>query len=137
MSTQLKVIYVDRDQSKIVSARASHKNVLILVSNNWDDFSHKTTFQTHCQIQGKEVAVGSLQILIENELTSSTYLNKLVEAGWSGEFPIPETSYISVPGALTFYEQIEGHLDLDSAIELAQTLRDAGYLTKSGTMKMR
>jgi hypothetical protein len=71
-----------------------------------------------------------LQILIENELTSSTYLNKLVDAGWSGEFPIPETSYISVPGALTFYEQIEGHLDLDSAIELAQLLRDAGYLTK-------
>lgn len=130
MSTQLKVIYVDRDQSKIVSARASHKNVLILVSNNWDDFNYKTTFQTHCQIQGKDVAVGSLQILIENEPTSSTYLNNLVEAGWSGEFPIPATLYISVPGALTFYEQIEGHLDLDSAIELAQTLRDAGYLTK-------
>jgi energy-coupling factor transporter ATP-binding protein EcfA2 len=130
MPKQLKVIYVDRDQSKIFSARASHENVLILVSNNWDDFSHKTTFQTHCQIQRKDVAVGNLQILIENELTSSTYLNKLIANGWSGEFPIPATSYISVPGALTFYEQIEGNLDLECAIGLAQTLRDAGYLTK-------
>ena len=130
MSEKLKVIYVDRDQSKIVSVRALHKNVLILIANNWDDFTHKTTFQTHCQIQGKDVEVGSVQILVDNELTSSTYLNKLIDNGWSGELPIPATSYISVPGALTFYEQIEGHLDLDSAIDLAMTLRDAGYLTK-------
>jgi len=130
MSENLKIIYVDRDQSKIGSARASYKNVLILVANNWDDFNYKTTFQTHCQIQGIEVEVGGLQILIEGEKTSSTYLNKLIASGWSGEFPIPATSYISVPAALTFYEQIEGHLSLDSAIELAIALRDASYFTK-------
>ena len=130
MSEKLKVIYVDRDQSKIDSARAAHKNVLILVANNWDDFTYKTTFQADCQIQGKEVEMGSLQILIDDQKTSSTYLNKLMESGWSGEFPIPATSYISVPSALTFYEQIEGHINIDSAIELAIALRDASYFTK-------
>lgn len=130
MSEKLKVIYVDRDQSKIDSIRAAHKNVLILVANNWDDFTYKTTFQVACQIQGKEVEMGSLQILIDDQRTSSTYLNKLMESGWSGEFPIPATSYISVPSALTFYELIEGHLNIESAIELAVALRDASYSTK-------
>ena len=131
MNTEvLKVIYVGRDNSKIELALSSYKNIVILIANNWDDFNYKTTFQTQCQIQGKDVELGSIQILIENEKTSSTYLDQLIAGGWSGELPIPATQYISTPSALTFYEQIVGHLNLDVTIDLAVTLRDAGYLTK-------
>ena len=130
MPEELIVMYVGRSQPKIVSVRSQNKNVLILVANNWDDYNYKTTFQTECQIRGKDIEVGSIKILFENEKTSSLYLDKLIEEGWSGKFPVPKTQYISVPGALTFYEQIEGHLDLAIATDLAITLRDAGYLTK-------
>ena len=35
-----------------------------------------------------------------------------------------------MPASLSFYEQIDGHLGLDAAIEVARTLRDASFLAK-------
>lgn len=63
-------------------------------------------------------------------MTSFEFLDKLIENGWDGVFPVPDVNYVSTPGALSFYEQIDGHLGLDTAIEVAKTLRDASYLTK-------
>ena len=126
----MKIFYIGRESKKSTEIRVKHPNFLVLSSSTWDDFSYKTTFQTQCQMNGITVDVGNIQILIENELNSSIFLDKLIAAGWSGEFPIPKTIYISMPGALTFYEQIEGHLCLEVALDVALLLCDAGYLTK-------
>lgn len=62
--------------------------------------------------------------------TSSDHLDRLLTEGWSGEFPIPDTSYISVPSEITFYEQLMAVLEAAKAIKVAEDLRDASYLTR-------
>ncbi len=126
----MKVIYAGRDAKKRKAMLAQHRDVIVLLQDNWDDFTFKTTFPTDCRMKGSDVEVGGVQILIEGEKTSFLYLDKLVADGWDGVFPIPKTQYTSVPGGLSFYEQIDGHLGLETAIEVAQLLRDASYLTK-------
>ncbi|MCI4239160.1 hypothetical protein [Dickeya dianthicola] len=61
-------------------------------------------------------------------MTSFSYLDELVSKGWDGVFPIKDSSYISNPEEITFYELIDGHLGLDAAIEVAEILCDASYM---------
>lgn len=126
----MKVVYAGRDSKKRQDLLNQHPDLILLLPDNWDDFTYKTTFQTKCQIKGSAVEIGAQQILIENEKTSSACLDKLVADGWDGFFPIPNKHYVSVPESLSFYEQIDGHLDLDAAIEVARTLHDASFLAK-------
>ncbi|HEL4108599.1 TPA: ATP-binding protein [Stenotrophomonas maltophilia] len=126
----MKVVYTGLDSKKRKALVASHEDVILLLWDNWDDYTYKTTFPIECRIGGEIVQVGGIQLLVEEQKTTYSYLDKLVAEGWNGVFPIPNGKYISVPAGLTFYEQIEGHLGLDTAIEVAQLLRDASYLTK-------
>lgn len=126
----MKVIYAGRDAKKRKAAIENGGDVIILLFDKWDDYNYKTTFPTDCRMDEQEVDIGSLRILIEGEMTSFAYLDKLVEQGWDGIFPIPNSIYISTPAALSFYEQIEGHLGIETAIGVAQILHDASYLTK-------
>ncbi|WP_414489514.1 ATP-binding protein [Stenotrophomonas maltophilia] len=126
----MKVVYTGLDSKKRKALVASHEDVILLLWDNWDDYTYKTTFPIECRIGGEIVQVGGIQLLVEEQKTTYSYLDKLVAEGWNGVFPIPNGKYISVPAGLTFYEQIEGHLGLNTAIEVAQLLRDASYLTK-------
>lgn len=126
----MKVVYVGRDVDKRKAMLAQYPDIIVLRPDNWDDFNYKTTFFTDCRINKSGVEIGTVQILIDEIMNSSAYLEELVANGWDGVFPIPHTLYVSVPASITFYEQIEGHLSLDVAIELAQDLRDASYFTR-------
>lgn len=126
----MKVVYAGRDSNKRKALMAQNPSVIVLLYNNWDDFNYKTTFPTYCRMKGVDVEIGSVQILIENEMTSFVYLDQLVADGWDGVFPIPNKGYVSVPASLSFYEQIDGHLGLDVAIGVARTLRDASFLAR-------
>lgn len=126
----MKVVYAGRDNKKRKTLIVEHQDVIVLLHDNWDDYTYKTTFPTECRLKGSDVEIGSIQILVEGEKTTFSYLDKLVADGWDGVFPIPKTQYVSVPAGLTFYEQIEGHLGLDTAVEVAQLFRDASYFTK-------
>jgi predicted ATPase len=125
----VKIIYAGRDLKRQRSAERLD-DVIVLLYDKWDDYDFKTTFPTDCRMKGQSVELGSIRILLENKMTSFEFLDKLIEKGWDGVFPVPDINYISTPAALSFYEQIEGHLGLETAIEVAKTLRDASYLTK-------
>lgn len=125
----MKIIYAGQDTKKRKSAER-HENVIILLYDRWDDYDFKTTFPTACRLNGKAVELGGIKILFENEMTSFAFLDKLIEGDWDGVFPVPDINYISTPNSLSFYEQIEGHLGMETAIEVAKRLRDASYLTK-------
>ncbi len=126
----MRVVYAGRDNKKRIALITEYQDVIVLLQDNWDDYTYKTTFPTDCRLKGNEVEIGTVQILVEGENTTFAYLDMLVADGWDGMFPIPNTQYISVPAGLTFYEQIEGHLGLPDALEVAKLLRDASYLTK-------
>jgi len=126
----MKVIYLG------VNSRYSGKDpsipgdVIELRENNWDDFGYKTTFPTVCRINGELVELGNIKLLIDGVATTSAYLAELKANGWNGVFPLPNTSYISVPSEITFYGQINALLGNEGAIKVAEILRDAGYLAR-------
>ena len=126
----MKVVYAGRDGKKRKALISENQDVIVLLHDNWDDYTYKTTFPTDCRMKGTNVEIGSVQILVEGEKTTFAYLDRLVMDGWDGVFPIPRGQYVSVPAGLTFYEQIEGHLGLAAAVDVALLLRDASYLTK-------
>lgn len=122
------VIYVGKDIVKREAILKSHPTVILLLFDRWDDYDYKTSFPTYCQIDGKEVELPTIKILFKDQMTSSSYLDELVKAGWNGVFPIKGSPYISNPEDITFYEQIDGHLGLDAAIKIAKILCDASYM---------
>lgn len=122
------VIYVGKDNVKREAILKSHHTVILLLFDRWDDYDYKTSFPTYCQIDGKEVELPTLKILFKDQMTSFSYLDELVSKGWDGVFPIKDQPYVSNPEDITFYEQIDGHLGLDTAIEVAKILCDASYM---------
>lgn len=126
----MKVIYVGQYSKIRNSLLEEEDNIILLNGSNWDDFDYKTTLKTHSKIDGMLVGLGEVQILIESVMTSYIFLDELVEKGWDGVFPIPQVAYISTPAALSFYEQIDGHLNIEAAISVAKLLRDASYLSR-------
>ncbi|WP_456024665.1 ATP-binding protein [Pseudomonas protegens] len=126
----MKVIYSGQEYKKRASTLEKEDNIILLVGSYWDDFDFKTTFKTYTKISNSLVELGEIQILIEGAMTSYAHLEKLLKSGWSGEFPIPETIYTSTPAALSFYEQIDAHTDIQTAISVAILLKDASYQTR-------
>lgn len=122
------VIYVGLDQARREAALATSGDVLLLLFDRWDDYNYKTTFPTLCRIGGKFVELCPIRILFEEQKVSFSYLDDLIAKGWDGKFPVPAIAYISTPNSLTFYEQIDGHLDMRAAAEVAQVLYDASYM---------
>ncbi len=122
------VIYVGLDQARREAALATSGDVILLLFDRWDDYNYKTTFPTLCRIGGKFVELCPIRILFEEQKVSFSYLDDLIAKGWDGKFPVPAIAYISTPNSLTFYEQIDGHLDMRAAAEVAQVLYDASYM---------
>ena len=122
------VVYLGRGSRRTNPPPQPDGDVIELLSNNWDDYNYKTSFPVTCRLGGEIVALPALRLLVQDAYTSSTALDALRAQGWDGTFPIPDTNYVSVPTEITFYEQIEGALGIDAAIEVAKLLRDASYL---------
>lgn len=122
------VIYVGKDVIKREAMLKSYGNVILLLFDRWDDYDYKTSFPIYCRIDGKVVELPTVKILFKDQITSFSYLDELVSNGWDGVFPINDLSYVSNPEDITFYEQIDGHLGLEVAIEVAKTLCDASYM---------
>ncbi len=123
----MKVVYVGRQPKR--TRWPESETIIELSYDSWDDAENfRTTFEVRAYV-GKEVfELGSIGLLIESEPRTATVLDRRLLAGWSGEFPLPNSNYLSVPGDITFYEQLEGILATDELIEVARVLRDASYL---------
>ena len=126
----MKIIYRGRRTLRSNPLPDEQGDVIELLYNNWDDFGYETSFPTSCRINGLEVHLSTVKLLIEGAQTSSAYLQTLLGQGWDGEFPIPGANYISVASEIEFYEQLIGLIGMDGAIDVARTLRDASYLTQ-------
>ena len=125
----MKVVYLGRSTRRgSLPEPGVEGDAIELFENNWDDYGNKTTFGTSCRIAGEEVELGFLKLMVEGHATASTYLNQLRKDGWTGEFPLPKGDYLSVPGEITFYEQLAGLVGIQGAERVAQLLRDASYL---------
>ncbi|MDF3983289.1 AAA family ATPase [Luteibacter sp. PPL201] len=122
------MIYVGWDADRRVAALATDENVILLGLDRWDDFHYKTTFPTTCRINGSKVELEAIQILVAGEMVTSDHLDECIANGWDGIFPIPETAYVSVPAAMTFYEQLDGHLGHATTLSVAAALKDASYM---------
>ncbi|MFD1328855.1 AAA family ATPase [Mycoplana ramosa] len=124
----MRVVYLGRQSRRITPPPSADGDVIELLANNWDDYGYKTSFPVTARYNDKIVELDLIRLLIEDEHTSSTALDRLLEEGWDGTFPIPNTNYISVPSDITFYEQLDGLLGTEGALAVAQALRDASYL---------
>lgn len=124
----MQVVYLGRSSRRTNPLPVSDGDVIELLSNSWDDYGFKTSFPVTCRINGAAVELPSIRLLIADVDTTRSELDQLLQEGWDGVFPIPDRNYISVPGEITFYEQIEGLLGAEVAIEVAKLLRDASYL---------
>lgn len=125
----MKVVYLGRESRRINPLPSLEGDVIELLSNNWNDYGYETSFPVSCRINGESVDLELLRLLIEDVKRSRDYLNHMLKEGWNGEFPIPNTNYISTPSDITFYEQLDGLLGAEKAIKIAKKLRDASYLT--------
>lgn len=124
----MQVVYLGRSSRRTNPPPQVEGDVIELLTNNWDDYGFQTSFPVTCRLNGEIVELPALRLLLAEARTSSAALNKIRDEGWDGVFPIPDANYVSVPGEITFYEQIEGALGIEVAIEVAIALRDASYL---------
>lgn len=124
----MQVVYLGRPSRRSNPPPQAEGDVIELLSNNWDDYGFKTSFPVTCRLNGEIVELPGLRLLVAGARTSSTALDHIRDEGWDGVFPIPDADYVSVPGEITFYEQIEGALGIEAAIEVAKAVRDASYL---------
>lgn len=121
----MRVFYVGQDSQKRLALLKSKGDLLLLGFDRWDDYDYKTTFPVQCRIDGEDVVTGAIKILFNGEKVSYSYLDSLVAQGWSGEFPVPNANYVSVPASTTFYEQIDGYIGSNETLEVARILNDA------------
>ncbi|KIP88759.1 MULTISPECIES: AAA family ATPase [Pseudomonas] len=124
----MKVIYEGRPSRRTNVLPEGKGDVLELLSNNWNDFGYETTFIVSCRIGGERIELAPVRILLEGVKNTRRYLDKLLSDGWDGRFPIPDVSYISTPGEIAFYEQLQGALSKEGALDISDLLRDASYL---------
>lgn len=124
----MKIVYLGRASRRTNPPPEPSGDVIELLSNNWDDYGFMTSFPVTCRFNGEITELPSIRLLIESVQSTSTELDRLLRDGWDGVFPIPGVNYISVPTEITFYEQIEGALGIEAAIDAAKLLHDASYL---------
>lgn len=126
----MKVIYAGRISRIRTPTPIKEGDVIELLSNSWDDYGYKTSFPTTSRVNDKIVDLGPIRILVDGKLNTSKYLDKLLESGWNGEFPIPNTNYLSTPSEITLYEQLIALIGLAETIRIAEKLCDASLLTR-------
>ena len=126
----MKVAYLGRPTQHSNQGPKVEGNAIELLYDNWDDYGYKTSFPVSCRINDEILELGLIRLLVEEEWTTRTVLDRLRDKGWDGIFPIPDVNYISIPSDITFYEQISGVLDCQEAIGVAELLHDASYLVR-------
>lgn len=108
-------------------ALGREQNVLVLTSNNWDDYGVKTTFDADLYFDGEKLDFSfHVKILIENSDYTSLTLDSLLSSGWDGFFPIPDKNYVSLPSDIEFYSIIVSKLGLEDSRRFLEILSDAG-----------
>ncbi len=123
----MEIIYRSRTDHKR-QAGGEPEPVLQLSWNNWDDYGHKTSLVAHLHLAEGERQLDPIRILVAGESFTANYLEKLIESGWDGIFPPPDTRYISNPSGISFYEELIAIVGQDAALSAAETLRDASLL---------
>jgi hypothetical protein len=103
-------------------------NSLILSYNNWDDWGVKSTLNAALFIKGETIIKFSLKLLIKDVNFTAAHLDKLISEGWDGQFPIPNTDYISIPSDIDFYSALIGKLKKSDAEKALHATRDASLL---------
>jgi len=124
----MKVFYVGSDLKKLTALKASQRTFLMIGWDKWDDFGFKTLLPCRLFVEGVEVVISNIRILLEDSSFTAKALDDLVALGWNGVFPIPGIEYVSVPSDVDFYRVIYSSVNEDSARQVAELLRDAGYL---------
>lgn len=126
----MKVCYLGRRGARHTPPPTEEGNVLELLWDNWDDYGYKTSFGTTCRIGDELVDIGPIRLLVADKEISYLALNSLLEAGWNGVFPPPESDYISVPQEITFYQLLKARLGLPETLGVARALHDASWLVR-------
>jgi energy-coupling factor transporter ATP-binding protein EcfA2 len=124
----IKIIYRSRKRRAVQNSETDDTPVVELSWNSWDDYSFKTTFDAILHIGAESSKLDQVKILFPDTFNSSIVLEKQIEAGWNGEFPLP-TPYVSNPTSLTFYEQLAKLAGLENAAIVAEKLHDASFMT--------
>lgn len=124
----MRICYLGRRAARRNSPPEGNDDVLELLWDNWDDHGYKTSFIPVCRVNGEIVDIGTLRLLVEGSDNSYAALDGLLKSGWDGTFPAPGINYISVPSEITFYQQLKASLDVNVAIQVAESLRDASHL---------
>jgi predicted ATPase len=125
----MQVRYLSDYTSQYVGVKAFNKDsMIVLWADNWDDFGFQTTLNATAFVNGKEIELPRIKILVKGENPTYKILNRITDEGWNGTFPIPNFDYISVPSSIDFYELIIGEGGLEFAKECAILLRDASFL---------
>lgn len=103
-----------------------NKDFIALFYDRWDDYNFKTQFPCAIVCDGEELELTVyIKIYIENIDFSGAYLDKKVESGWDGEFPIPNENYVSVPSDIDFYGALVAKYGMDVTRDALGKLRDA------------
>jgi len=98
--------------------------------NNWDDYTYKTTLDATLHSNAAAHALDAVKILVRGQNFTAQHFEKLIEAGWNGEFPPPVDDYISNPTSLLFWEVLIGETSQEEAVAAATLIRDASLLTR-------
>lgn len=126
----MKIIFRGRNRKSAHTALPTAGDYIELLENSWDDYGYKTTFGVNARLNGRDLQLDSVKLLIDNERNSAAYLHKQLERGWDGLFPLRNLNYISNPIDLPFYDEIIATVGRDTALEVAKKLRDASYLVR-------
>lgn len=103
-------------------------NLLGLSYNDWDDAGFKTTLNASLYFKGEKFLDFAIKILFEDGSFTAGHLNKIIQEGWDGFFPIPNLNYVSVPSNIDFYAAIVGKIGSTDSKKLLKVIRDASYL---------
>lgn len=128
----MKVIFTPKlDWKQSPPSFSKETNYISLSGNNWNDFGYQTTLNAKLYLGGKRIDVEfGIKLLIDGVDDTQKHLNKLCENGWNGEFPIPDTKYVSLPTDIDFYKALKSRLTLMEASHFLMLLGDAGYMVE-------
>ncbi|MHA3460636.1 AAA family ATPase [Yersinia enterocolitica] len=113
---------------EVPPAKPQLGDVLSLSSNNWDDYSYKTTLNAKIYINNQLISFDfSIKLLIEDVDDTAIKLDELCKDGWDGIFPIPNINYIALPSDIDFYKILISKVGEEKAFTLLNELHDAGF----------
>lgn len=124
----MKVVYVGSSNSRYNELLQTETAFLALGWDKWDDFGYKTLLPCRFVVDKLEVEISNIRILVDGHSFTASRFDELVKSGWNGEFPPPQTNFISNPEDIDFYQIIAGKSDHSIAMEIAEKLRDASLL---------